>query len=147
MFVDAALAAPTGGEAGVATQSGVRIGPAAVQELLCDASVEVTVTHQGRPVWEARRTRTTPRRLRRYVMHRDGGVCAVDGCQSRYRVQPHHIHARRRGGTDDPDNLTLLCWYHHHVVVHGYGYRIDPDSPPQRRRLLRPPSGRAPPER
>jgi hypothetical protein len=33
------------------------------------------------------------------------------------------------------------------VVVHGYGYRIDPHSPPGRRRLLKPnsSSGRDPP--
>jgi hypothetical protein len=27
---------------------------------------------------------------------------------------------------------------HHHVVVHGMGYRIDPESPPVRRRFLTP---------
>jgi hypothetical protein len=34
--------------------------------------------------------------------------------------------------------LTTLCWHHHHVVVHLRGYTLDPASPPQRRRLLRP---------
>ncbi len=138
VFVDAHLAANTRGEAGVATASGVRIGPEALQGVLCDAGIELTAVHDGRPVMHYRRTRTTPHRLRQYGRWRDGGVCAVDGCQSRYRLQPHHIVPRAEGGTDDPDDLALLCWFHHHVVVHGMGYRIDPESPPQRRRFLRP---------
>jgi hypothetical protein len=65
--------------------------------------------------------------------------CTVAGCTSRYRLQIHHIIRWADGGRTDPENLTTLCWFHHHVVIHGQGFRIDPDSPPQRRRLLRPP--------
>ena len=80
-----------------------------------------------------------PRRLRRFVLHRDGAVCTVAGCTSRYRLQIHHITRWADGGRTNPDNLTTLCWFHHHVVIHGQGFTIDPDSPSQRRRLLRPP--------
>ncbi|MDJ0961974.1 MAG: HNH endonuclease, partial [Acidimicrobiia bacterium] len=82
-------------------------------------------------------TKAIPPAVRRFVMWRDGG-CTADGCTSRYRLQPHHIRWRSDQGDHDPDNLTTLCWFHHHVVIHGLGYRIDPDSPPQRRRFTHP---------
>ena len=80
-----------------------------------------------------------PRRLRRWILARDGAVCTVAGCTSRYRLQIHHITRWVDGGRTDAENLTTLCWFHHHVVIHGQGFTIDPHSPPQRRRLLRPP--------
>jgi hypothetical protein len=58
---------------------------------------------------------------------------------SRYRLQIHHITRWADGGRSDPENLTTVCWFHHQVVIHGRGFRIDPESPPQRRRLLQPP--------
>ncbi|NOY55751.1 MAG: HNH endonuclease [Actinobacteria bacterium] len=64
------------------------------------------------------------------------------GCLSRHSA--HHITPYSQGGPTDPENLTTLCWYHHHVVIHGMGYRIDPDTPPQRRRFLKP-GGNDPP--
>ncbi|MDH3250571.1 MAG: HNH endonuclease, partial [Acidimicrobiia bacterium] len=81
-----------------------------------------------------------PPRTRRYVLARDGG-CAADGCTSMTRLQPHHIRPRSQLGDNHPDNLATLCWFHHHVVIHGRGFRIDPDSPPQRRRFLPPDVG------
>ena len=45
---------------------------------------------------------------------------------------------RAWGGNHDPDNLITLCWYHHHVAIHQMGFRIDPDSPTHRRRLIPP---------
>jgi hypothetical protein len=79
-----------------------------------------------------------PPRLRRFVSDRDGAVCTIAGCTSPYRLQVHHITRWADGGRTDPENLTTLCWFHHHVVIHGQGFTIDPDTPPQRRRLLRP---------
>lgn len=71
-------------------------------------------------------------------LDRDGFTCSIDGCQSRYRLEPHHIvHAEHHGPTD-PDNLTLLCWFHHHTAIHTRGFEIDPHSPTHRRRLLPP---------
>lgn len=71
------------------------------------------------------------------MLHRDGG-CVVDGCTSRYRLQPHHITPWSEGGRTETGNLATLCWFHHHVVVHLMGYRFDADSPPLRRRFLTP---------
>jgi hypothetical protein len=117
-----------------------------VDEVACTGSVAMLdVSDPGRPLWRGRTTRVISRRLRQAILHRDGGRCVVDGCTSRYRLQAHHVVPWSEGGPTDPDNLATLCWFHHHVVVHGMGYRIDPDSPPHRRRFLRPAGRRDPP--
>jgi hypothetical protein len=90
-------------------------------------------------------TRGIPKAIRRFVLARDGG-CTVEGCRSRYRLQPHHLVPYAAGGTHHPANLTTLCWFHHHVVVHRLGYRLDPHSPPGRRRFLRQHTGTDPPD-
>jgi len=125
--------------------TGPRVGPLTLEQILCDGAVEIlTNAEDGQPLTLGPTTRTIPPKLRRFILHRDGGACTADGCQSRYRLQPHHIQPRSQGGSHHPDNLTTLCWYHHHVVIHRNGYRINPNSPPQRRRFLRP-DGRHPP--
>ena len=140
VFVDATEAAPTNGEAGVTIEAGPRVGRSAIEAILCDGIVEVTGrTRDGIPLAMGRRSRVIPPRLRRFVLHRDGAACTIAGCTSRYRLQIHHITRWADGGRTDPENLTTVCWFHHHVVIHGQGFRIDPNSPPQRRRLLRPP--------
>ena len=145
IFVDADLAARTNGEAGASIDTGPRIGPLSLEEILRDGSVELLMTAEdGTPLRVGPTGRTIPPKLRRFILHRDRGACTADGCRSRYRLQPHHIKPRSKGGSHDPDNLTTLCWFHHHVVIHRNGYHIDPDSPPQRRRFLRP-TTRGPP--
>ena len=139
VFMDAEDAAATNGEAGVVIESGPRVGPSAVEAILCDGVIEVTGrTTNGIPVNMGRRSRAIPPRLRRFILARDGGVCTAEGCVSRYRLQPHHIVSWAYGGVTDADNLTTLCWFHHHVVIHSRGFTIDPSTPPQRRRFLRP---------
>jgi len=144
VFVDAALAGETNGEAGAALAAGPRVGPAVLERILCEGAVQVVAVADGVPVVASAATRTIPPAIRRFVSWRDGG-CVADGCRSRNRLQPHHVQERSRGGDHDPKNLRTLCWYHHHVVIHGMGYRIDPDSPPRRIRFLRPGASRAPP--
>lgn len=145
IFVDAELGASTRGEAGASIAAGPRVGPLTLEEILCDGSAEVlTTSNGGTPLALGPTSRTIPPKLRRFVLYRDGGTCTAEGCCSRYRLQPHHIKPRAGGGTNEPSNLTTLCWFHHHVIVHRHGYRIDPDSPPRRRRFLRP-DGRDPP--
>ena len=139
VFVDATEAAPSNGTTGVTLEAGPRVGPNAVEAILCTGIVEVTArTADGQSLALGRRTRVIPPRLRRFAIHRDGGVCTVAGCVSRYRLQIHHIVPWSQDGLTDPENLTTLCWFHHQVVIHGQGHRIDPNSPPQRRRLLHP---------
>ena len=139
VFVDATEAAPTNGTTGVTLEAGPRVGPNAVEAILCTGFTEVTArTNDGQPLALGRRTRVIPPRLRRSILHRDGRRCTVSGCTSRYRLQIHHIDPWSEGGLTDPENLTTLCWFHHQVVIHGQGHRIDPTSPPQRHRLLHP---------
>jgi len=138
VFVDADLAAPSGGETGAEISgNGLRVGPGTLERILCSGTVDVVGVGDGRPVVATDRSRAIPPAIRRFVLWRDGG-CTIDGCRSRYRLEPHHVLPRADGGSHEPENLTTLCWHHHHVVVHLRGYTLDPASPPQRRRLLRP---------
>jgi hypothetical protein len=140
VFVDAELAAATAGEAGAEVVGGPRIGPDTLEAILCAGRVEVDID-SATPLGAGPAGHAVPPRVRRYVLGRDGGRCTADGCGSRYRLQVHHVLARSRGGGNDPANLTTQCWFHHMVVTHGRGFRIDPASPPRRRRYL-PPRGR-----
>jgi hypothetical protein len=124
---------------------GPRVGVNTLEAILCDGAVEVTArTIDGTPLDMGRRSRVISPKLRRFVIARDDG-CTIAGCTSRYRLQAHHIIAWSHGGATDAANLTTLCWFHHHIVIHGRGFRIDPDTPAQRRRLL--PPIHAPPKR
>jgi hypothetical protein len=109
--------------------------------------VRVIATDGLRPIGYTDRTDTIPPVVRRFVLWRDMGQCSIEGCHSRYRLQPHHIIERHRGGGHDPTNLVTLCWFHHHVAIHQLGYTIDPDSPTHRRRLLSPGQPHGPPLR
>jgi 5-methylcytosine-specific restriction endonuclease McrA len=118
---------------GTVEVDGVAASPGVLDHAGCVGTVERVgdvPRGAGRP--------TTTRRQRRRILHRDQHRCTVDGCSSRSRLEVHHIVHRSRGGDHDDDNLTTLCWFHHHVVVHRRGFRVDPSSPPGRRRL-RPP--------
>lgn len=126
--------------------SGPRVGPATLERLLCESSIDVIVkASDGTPLAVGDSRSAIPPKTRRWVLARDGGMCTVDGCSSSTRLQPHHIRPRSGNGANDAENLTTLCWYHHHIVIHGLGFAIDPTSPPRRRRL-RPP-GSDPPDR
>lgn len=139
VFVDATEAVATNGETGIEIEAGPHVGRHALEAVLCDGIVEVTVRSQdGTPLAMGRRSRVIPPRLRRFVMHRDGGVCTIAGCVSRYRLQAHHMVPWSQGGRTDAGNLTTVCWFHHHIAIHGQGFTIDPATPPQRRRLTRP---------
>jgi len=136
VMVDPTLAGATGGEAGATVLNGPRVGPETLDLIMCTGSVEVLIDQaSGKPLSVGPTSQVIPPKVRRYVLARDGG-CVIDGCGSTYRLEVHHIRPRSRGGDHDPRNLGALCWWHHHVAIHQRGMRIDPDSPPQRRRLL-----------
>lgn len=142
VMIDPTLATPSNGEAGVTIPAGPRVGPETLDEIMCEGSVEVIVeARTGVPLSVGPTSRVVPPKTRRFVMARDGG-CVVDGCNSRYRLEVHHLIPRSQHGTHDPENLVTLCWYHHHVSVHGQRMTLDPNSPPKRRRLI--PAGRSP---
>ena len=137
IFVDLDQANGTGGEHGATVGYGPRVGPATLEELLCTGTVQIIGLDSGRPAVTSTTSRVIPTAVRRFVAHRDGG-CVVAGCTSRYRLEPHHIMRRADGGSHDPDNLATLCWFHHHIAIHQNGLQIDPNTPPQKRRLIRP---------
>ena len=144
MFVDTEEAAGSNAESGVVLETGPRVGRQALQAVLCDAITEVTVRGEnGRLIEYGRKTRTVPPSLRRAIIYRDGNRCAADGCDSRYRLQVHHIIPWSQEGPTSPDNLIALCWYHHHIVVHERGFHIYRHPHHGRIRFQRP---RAPPD-
>ncbi|HSF87281.1 MAG TPA: HNH endonuclease signature motif containing protein [Acidimicrobiia bacterium] len=137
VFVDAAAAGGSRGEAGAEVEWGPKAGPAALERILCAGRVQLIGLENAGPVAASDATRTIPPTVRRFVAWRDGG-CTIEGCRSRYRLEPHHVIGWADGGGHDAANLSTLCWYHHHVKIHGEGHRLDPFSPPGRRRLLPP---------
>lgn len=145
VFVDAHHAVGTDEETGVVLEAGPRIGKDTLQAILCDGITEVTVNGEdGIPMSYGRRTRTIPPALRRAILHRDNNQCRADACNSRNRLQIHHITPWSAGGPTEPDNLITLCWYHHHIVIHQWHYTIQPDTQHGRIRFKRP--QRAPPD-
>ena len=140
VIVDAAEAAGTAGEAGVVLDSGARVGQQALQAILCDAATEVIArTEDGRFMDYGRRQRTAPPALKRALLARAGFRCQADGCDSRQRLQIHHLIQWSRGGRTDQDHLVVLCWFHHHVVVHERGYEIYQHPRHGRIRFRKPP--------
>ncbi len=128
------LASASGYEKGVEVLGGARVGPDTVDLVRCLGRIEdVTVT--GQKVTTHQSVSGIRPALRRGVLARDGR-CTIAGCRSTYRLEVHHIVPRSAGGDHGSENLTTLCWWHHHVTVHRRGMRIDPHSPPHRRRLL-----------
>ena len=140
IFIDAALAAAAAGEAGATLSSGPKLGPDFLSEILCGGKVRL-IAQDLNCVYYSDLGEAVPPAIRSLVLARDMGMCGIDGCPSRYRLQVHHIHPRAQGGSHHPDNLVALCWYHHHVAIHGMGMEIDPASPVHRRRLRWPGNG------
>lgn len=123
VFVDASLAAGSDGETGVVLEAGPAVARQALEAILCDSVQEVTArTEDGRYMEYGRRRRTVTPALHRALMDRYLGACAANGCESRNRLQAHHVIPWSRGGPTDQENLVLLCWFHHQTVVHERGF-------------------------
>ena len=144
IFVDAEQCGRSNGEAGAITRSGLKVGPNTLEEIFCVGETQTTLIDTDSLKAVPTDGDRIANRTRDYVFFRDG-ACTADGCTSRYRLEPHHITPQSRGGSHEPEGLTLLCWFHHHIVVHQDGFTIDPQSPPRRRRFLPPGVTRAPP--
>ena len=142
VIVEAKDAAPTRGEAGVTLDSGTGVGRKALEAILCDATVEVTArAADGRYMDYGRRQRTAPPALKRALLAEAGFTCAADGCQSRHRLQVHHLTPWAQGGRTDQKELVVLCWFHHHVVVHERGFEVVLHTDRRRLRFQRPQRG------
>lgn len=118
VLVDSAKATPSNGTAGVRLMAEPRVGVAALSAIMCNSVTEVTVTAaDGVPLAYGRSSRPIPKALRRATLARTAGHCAIDGCNSRYRVEVHHRIPWSLGGRTDPENVIALCWFHHHIAV------------------------------
>ncbi len=144
VLIDAQLASLTSGEAGVTLSSGPKVGPDVLREILCGGKVRL-IAQDLNCVFYSDLGEAVPPAIRTLVMARDMGMCSIEGCRSRYRLQIHHILERSRGGGHHPNNLITLCWYHHHIAIHGMGMEIDPETPVHRRRLRWPHRNHDPP--
>lgn len=125
VFVDATEAVGTQGESGVVLEAGPRVGRQVLAAILCDAEAEVIArSSDGRYLDYGRRRRTATPAQKRALMDRYMGRCAADGCDSRRRLQAHHLTPWVEGGRTDLDDMILLCWFHHQVVVHQRGFEV-----------------------
>lgn len=139
VFVDADTAAKTDGLAGIRLQAGPKVGVQALQGILCDSVTEITVNSEdGTPLRYGRSSRAIPPRLRRAVLATTGGFCGIDACNSRYRVEAHHITPWSQGGTTDPENLLPVCWFHHHITIHQREFQLVQHPEHGRWRLRKP---------
>lgn len=82
-----------------------------------------------------RKQRTVPPALKRALLDRYGHRCSIEGCDSRYRLQAHHLIPYSQGGATNQDQLILPCWFHHHVVIHQRGFKPYQDADTGRWRL------------
>jgi 5-methylcytosine-specific restriction endonuclease McrA len=96
-----------------------------LEAILCDGDTEVIArSGDGRFMDYGRRMRTAPPTLKRALLAHHGFRCGADGCDSRHRLQIHHVVPWSQGGPTNQNNLVVLCWFHHQVVVHERGYEI-----------------------
>jgi hypothetical protein len=101
------------------TESGVQLPQDAIRRLACDAKVEWVLEADGRPLGIGRRGRMVRGALRRAVLHRDGAMCAVPGCERKSWLHAHHIDHWADGGPTNLDNVVTLCSAHHRRVHEG----------------------------
>ena len=124
VFVDSALAAPSHGEAGVTTSSGLRVGPNTLSEILCAGKVRVVYTEgENGPLAITHSSESIPPAIRSPVLWRDQGMRSIEGCSSRHRLQPHHLRLKAQGGDHHPDNLITFV-----LVAPSCGYPPDGDD-------------------
>ncbi len=64
-------------------------------------------------------TQDIPPRVRRAVIRRHGGKCAVPGCGHAAFLDLHHTERRADGGGHDADSLVVLCSNHHAAAHEG----------------------------
>jgi len=101
VIVDARVAAPSNGQAGVAVLNGSKTGAETLEAILCDGIIEVVgVTGDGTPLGIGTASARIPPRLRRFVLGRDDGcVVPADGQWTGVsaRLRGHGAGAVRRG--------------------------------------------------
>lgn len=104
--------------------AGRDLGPADADRVACDAAV----AEPG-----VRNTTTIAPRVRRLVLARDRHRCQAPGCRRTRFLEVHHRVLRRRGGSNDPENLITLCaschrlWHERGGHLAGFSDRVGCD--------------------
>lgn len=88
----------------------IPIAPEVVEMACCDAQ---------RIEPGQRATQTIPPAIRREVLRRHHGCCAVPGCRNAIFLDLHHVDPRAAGGSHDPERLVVLCSAHHRAQHRG----------------------------
>ena len=109
---------------GEATVDNVRVDPAVVQRLCCDAKIQTSLMNGGQEIGLGSEQRIVPRALRRLLLRRDHGMCQFPGCESEHRLHAHHIIHWAKGGPTELANLISVCDFHHHKLHEG-GWNIN----------------------
>ncbi|RZI84765.1 MAG: HNH endonuclease [Microbacterium sp.] len=103
------------------------IGPAQLQQMLCDSALTPILTAGKHSVLDVGRTaRLATPAQRKAVVARQGGRCGGLGCSGPI-VHVHHVQYWSHGGTTDLANLIGLCPRCHALVHQGY-FTIDPTT-------------------
>lgn len=92
----------------------------------CDAQ-HIGAVDSSEPPTGNRASQTIPPATRRKVLRRDGGCCAVPGCNHSDFLDLHHTELRSEGGTHEPNKLITLCSAHH-TATHDGRLLIDGDA-------------------
>lgn len=102
------------------------------RRLLCDHRFEAIVhAADGTALSVGRATRHIGRKLRRVILRRHHGRCAVPGCDASHHLEVHHIVHWEDGGATDTGNLLALCHRHHRAHHEGLiEIAGDADLPP-----------------
>lgn len=93
----------------------VPVGPEVVARAECDAQIIGRVDGAGD---YERASQVIPPAVRRAVVRRHHGVCAVPGCRHT-SCDVHHCDPKSEGGDHDPERLIFLCGTHHGLVHDG----------------------------
>ena len=93
----------------------IDVPPETIAMARCDAQVLGPVDGAE----PSRATQTVPPAIRRQVVRRDHGQCAVPGCRNSAFVSVHHLDLRSEGGGHDPRRMILLCGAHHRATHAG----------------------------
>ena len=103
------------------------IGPAQLQQMLCDSALTPILTAGKHSVLDVGRTaRLATPAQRKAVVARQSGRCGGLGCWGPI-VHIHHVQYWSHGGTTDLKNLIGLCPRCHALVHQGY-FTIDPTT-------------------
>ncbi|MCR4512610.1 HNH endonuclease [Aeromicrobium sp. 50.2.37] len=103
------------------------IGPAQLQQMLCDSALTPILTAGKHSVLDVGRTaRLATPAQRKAVVARQGGRCGGLGCWGPI-VHIHHVEYWSHGGTTDLKNLIGLC-PRCHALVHQGHFTIDPTT-------------------